>query len=329
MRSFLLPLALGSLLFLPAGGCSSDEGGNGGNGGSGANGACWPKNAVCYVAGPSGSGSECMAKHDNTGSTKWQGRLTAIEVTKPSKLALDLVQRQIIDKGVNLDQKECNEKGDGTFSWLFEFDSETKKLRTGGSLPVGDPKAGGCFITMTDQPLLVEPMEVDVNLEADGLTFSASGLDVNVPIFETPTDIANPIVLPLRKVTFAGKFNDETHNCIGRYKGDELDPAESCSGRAWANGGTIDGHITISAADKVFVEELGTTLCVFLAGISDWKGEAPTFDCATSAKWKAGEQPDGDWCSATDAPADASCKDAWRLQGHFAAAGFKVNGDCP
>lgn len=335
MRSMLLasPLVLGALLV--GGGCSSDDGsgGNGGAGGSGGSGPCWPKDDACFVAGPSGPGAECLAKQDNTGATKWQGRLTSIQVLKPERLAQEFVQKAIIDNGVSLNQSACNEKGEGTFSWLFEFDSQTKKLKTGGGLPVTDPKAGGCFVSLATTSLPVGPIEVDVTV--DGLSFTASGIDVNVPVFLTPTDTSQAIVLPLHDVDFAGSFNDESHNCIGKYNGDELDPLNSClpdtsidpPQRLWKNGGTLYGYITIAEADAVFVEELGSTLCVFLAGAGDWKGTND--DCATSAKWQAGERPPGDWCSTTNAPADAACSDAWRLEGAFAAAAFPINGDCP
>lgn len=331
----LIPLAV--LALGAAGGCSSDEGGgSGGSGGAGGSagsgaGPCWPKDEACYVAGPTGPGSECLAKADNTGKTAWQGRLTSIQVTKPAKLAQQFVQTTIIDNGVSLNQAACNEFGEGTFSWLFEFDSATNKLRTGGGLPISDPKAGGCFVSLTTTSLPVAPIEVDVTI--DGLNFSASNIDVYVPIFLDPADTSKAIVLPLHGVEFAGSFNDDSHNCIGTFNGDALDPVDGCQApppmRAWNNGGSLKGYITIAEADQVFVEELGMTLCVYIAGATDWKGTEPDNNCATSAKWVAGERPPGDWCSTTNQPADASCQDAWRLEGEFAAAAFGVSGDCP
>lgn len=334
MRScqFTLPFVVAA--FAAAGGCSSDEGGggSGGAGGSGAAGACWPTSDACYVAGPEGPGAECLAKKDNSGEAVWQGRLTSIEVVKPDKLAQQFIQGAIIDNGVSLNQQECNEGGEGTFTWLFQFDPSTNKLKTGGGLPVKDPKAGSCFVTLTNTSLPVGPIEVDVTI--DGNNFSASGIDVNVPVFLTPDDTTNALVLPLHDVEFSGTFSDD-HNCIGRFNGDLLTPVNNCAPdtsttppqRFWENGGTLKGFITIEEADKVFVEELDSTLCVFLAGANEWKGSAK--DCATSDNWIAGMRPDADWCSTTNAPADASCKDAWRLEGQFAGAAFQINGDCP
>ncbi len=44
--------------------------------------------------------------------------------------------------------------------------------------------------------------------------------------------------------------------------------------------------------------------------------------------WIGGQRP-GDWCEATNAAADATCKDAYKLEADFSASAFKINGDCP
>jgi len=332
MRSFglagaVLLVGFGSLV---ACGGGDDEGGGGGGG------SCVPQSADCYVAGPSGPGGACMAKADNGGQAKWQGRFTAIYVESPANLATSFVQENVLDKGINLNLKSCNEFGDGTFTWLFELDPTTKRLKTGGGLPVIDAKAPGCFVNFPSAALAIAPIEVDVNLDADNKHLTASGIDVNVPIFTTPTDTTNPIILPLHSVTLDATFADDSHNCIGKYNGDILDPVNSCKPdtkaippeRAWTTGGELQGYITTAEADKVFIDELGATLCVLLGGLTDgWKGT--NNDCASSDKWIAGERPAGDWCSTTDQPADASCSDAFRLKGKFAAAAFSISGDCP
>lgn len=329
MRGFLLSVMAGSAVCLVAA-CGGDEG-DGGSGGGG-NAGCVPQAAECYAAGPTGPGAECLAKADNTGQTKYQGRLTSILVKAPPALAGAFVQERVIDKGISLKQPSCFENGDGTFSWLFEIDSTTNKMKTGGSLPVTDPVAGGCFVKMPGASLPIAPIEVDVTLTAN--TFSAKDLDVNVPIFLSPTDTSNPIILPLHKVEIQATFNDDSHNCSGKFNGDELDPVNSCAPdtkaippqRSWTPGGSLKGYITIEEADQVMIDELGATLCVLLAG-QDWKG--PNKDCKSSTKWTGGATPEGDWCSKTNAAADATCKDAYKLEGDFAAAAFKINGDCP
>jgi hypothetical protein len=328
MRKFLLwsvtCVAVGS-----ASACGGDDDGSkGGNG----NANCVPQAAECYVAGPKGPGAECLAKADNAGQATWQGRLSSIRVKYPASLAGEFVQENVIDKGISLNQPKCNENGDGTFSWLFEIDSTAKSMKTGGSLPITDPQAGGCFVSLPGAAVPVAPITTSVTLA--GNTFSVKDLDVNVPIFLSPTDLTNPIILPLHKVTLEATFNDETHNCSGKFNGAELEPVNSCAPdtkldppqRAWTPGGSLRGYITVNEADKVMVDDLGATLCVLLAGQS-WKG--PNKDCQSSENWIGGQRPPGDWCEATNAAADATCKDAYKLEADFSASAFKINGDCP
>jgi hypothetical protein len=319
------------LLLLPAVvfACGSDEEKKGGTT-SGA--SCVPKAAECYVAGADGPGSECLAKHDNTGQTTWTGRFSQITVIKPAKLSNEFVQVSVIDQGISLNQPQCFEGGDGTFAWIFSLDSTTNRMKTGGGLPITDPAAGTCFVTIPGAALPIAPIEVDVTVS--GNSFSASGIDVNVPIFLPGQGTDNPTILPLHDVEFEASFADENRNCIGKHNGATLSSLNSCQPdtkatppeRGWTPGGTIKGFITITEADQVYVEQLGSTLCVFLAGL-EWSGTEKS--CETSEKWIAGERPEGDWCEATNAAADGTCKDAFRLEGEFAASAFKVNGDCP
>lgn len=327
MRSLVLSAVACSAVCLVSACGGDDSEGGGGGGGNGA--SCVPQAAECYVAGPTGPGAECMAKHDNTGQTKWQGRLTSILVKSPAALSQPFIQASVIDKGISLKQGNCWENGDGTFSWLFEIDSTTNKMKTGGSLPITDPKAGGCFVKMPAAALPIAPIEVDVSL--NGLNFSAKDLDVNVPIFLSAANTSNPIILPLHKVEIQATFADDSHNCSGKFNGDELDPALNCTldttltppQRYWTPGGSLKGYITIDEADQVVIDTLKSTLCVVLAG---WTGEDT---CKGSAKWAAGERPEGDWCAATNSAATTTCNDAYKLEGEFSASAFKITGDCP
>ena len=319
-------------LFASFGACGGDDG-DGGSGGGTSGATCVPKSDACYVAGPSGPGANCLAKFDNTGADVWQGRISQITVKAPDVLASKFVHDAILDRGISLNQPECFEQGDGTFSWLFEFNKTTGKLRTGGGLPVKDPIAGGCFLTLSTTALPIAPITTDVTIDADGLGFTASNIDVVVPIFNTPDSTDNPILLPLHAVELKGKFSDDSHNCIGTHNGPTLDPSLSCRGdfndgeRPFTSGASLKGYIRIDEADKVFIEDLDTTLCVYLAGITKWNG--PSKNCESSDIWIAGQRPEGDWCAATNTPADATCKDAWLLSADFSASAFKINGDCP
>jgi hypothetical protein len=322
-------LSIGFALLIPCVlfACGSDEEEKKGGGG----GSCVPAGDECYIAGKDGPGAECLAKYDNQTGSTWQGRFSQITVLKPQALATQFVQESVIDQGISLSQPSCLENGDGTFAWIFSLDPATNKMRTGGGLPITDPKAGSCFVTIPGA-LPIAPIEVDVTVTGD--SFSASGINVNVPIFLPGKGTTDPTILPLHEVEFKAEFNDDTHNCIGKYNGDTLSPLNNCKPdtnaippeRGWTPGGTIKGYITIDEADQVFVEQLGSTLCVFLA--KEFAG-GPDDDCKSSPKWIAGDRPEADWCSTTNAAADATCKDAFRLEGEFAASAFKVNGDCP
>ncbi|MEB2310986.1 MAG: hypothetical protein OZ921_14735 [Sorangiineae bacterium] len=325
---FGIGIALGALAA-----CSSDDDGktSGGSGGAG-NGDCFPTAPSCYgPGGPSGPGHECLAKTDNSGQKIWKGRLSQIQVTKPDALAKPFIQSTILDKGVNFNQPECNSNGKGTFNWLFEFDSESNKLKMGGGLPIENPGDPGCFAVLPDAQIPVAPVTIDVTM--NGNTFSADGIDLTVPIFVTPGDTTNVVLLPIHGGKFQGTFSAD-HNCIGAYNGDKLDPAIDCLADMsvdppiypWENGGTIEGYIGVEESDTVFIPDLKNSLCVLLAGAADWKGTDGY--CKTSTKWVGGERPQGDWCIATNQPATADCADAYRLTSGFAANAYPISGDC-
>ncbi|MCA9644518.1 MAG: hypothetical protein KC492_27695 [Myxococcales bacterium] len=330
-------LAVG--MSLSAFGCSSDSegGGSAGNGGSGASGGtgnvgeCMPKAAECYVDGPTGPGAECLAKADNSSSDVWTGRFSYLKIDKPAALANKLIQEVVVNKGIGLNQEACNETGDGTFTWLIEFDSKAGKLKTGGGYPITDPKAGACFVSIpnSNPALDVKPAQVDVTVDDQG-KFGASVDGVVVPIF---LDVAKTkvILLPLHGIDFDGTFSAD-HNCVGKYNGDQFTSANLClpdttaGETTWTTGGHLKGYITIEEAEEVYIDDLSTSLCAQIAG-ADWKG-MPDGKCSDTDAWKNGERPEGDWCSTTNAAATADCKDAWALEAGFAASAIKINGDC-
>lgn len=320
--------------------CSSDEGSSGGNGGNagssgsggGGNvGECVPTAAECYADGPTGPGAECLAKVDNSQSDVWTGRFSFLKINKPPALANQLIQEAVINKGISLDQDACKENGDGTFTWLIEFNSTTGKLKTGGGDPITDPKAGGCFVSMpnANPALAVAPVEVDVAVDADG-KFGATVDSVVVPVF-LDVDKSSFILLPLHGIAFDGQFSED-RNCVGRYNGDKFTLANLCQPDTtldetnWTTGGNLKGYITIEEAEDVYIDDLSVSLCAQIAGPT-WKGK-PEGKCSETDAWIAGERPEGDWCSTTNGPATADCKDAWELQAGFAASAIKINGDC-
>ncbi|MCC6213982.1 MAG: hypothetical protein IT376_03885 [Polyangiaceae bacterium] len=341
LLSFAVLAALGaSACGEESGSSGGGGGGSGGSGGGGLEGPCVPKGAECYgPAGPTGPGAECLAKHDNTSSANWQGKISQITVTKPASLATKFVQDTIIGKGISLNQPSCLERGDGTFNWLFEFDSATNKLKTGGGLPITDPAAGGCFVTLPNAAVPVAPVTIDIAV--DGLAFAAEGIDLAVPIFTAVDQLDNPILLPIHGGSFSGTWSAD-HNCIGKYNADQFDPINNClpdtslepPQQNWTDAGVLSGYITVAESDLVFIDDIGATLCTLLAGAGDWKGDDGTCKGKVGqAEWDGGNRPQGDWCASTTpgglgTPATATCKDAYRLEATFAAAAFKINGDC-
>ncbi len=330
MLGFRLPILFGLCLGAVVA-CSSDNS-NGGGGSGGGSGDCFPTAAACYgPQGATGPGHECLAKADNTGQTTWNGRLTQIQLQKPAALATKFLQENIINKGVDLNQPECNANGQGTFNWLFQFDTQNNKLKTGGGLPVTDLSQPACFAVLPNAQIPVAPTTIDVTVT--GNDFSASNVDIVVPIFVTPGDTTNVVLLPIHGGEFKGTWSAD-HNCIGAYNGDKLDPAVDCLPDTtvdppiypWQNGGTITGYIGVEESDKVFVPDLNFSLCVLLAG-TDWKG-ADGY-CKSSTQWTGGARPEGDWCIATNSAATATCKDAFHLEAGFAASAYPISGDCP
>lgn len=330
---FLAAIALATSCALVA--CSSNNGNNSGTGGTGSGGSsglppCMPTAAECYVSGPHGPGGECMARVDNGGATVWQARLSDLAVSAPTALAAQFVQSTIIDKGINFNEAACNQNGLGTFNWLFEYDSVNHTLKTGGGPPVSNPAQGDCYavIPNSNPALAVGPQTV--SLTTNGNQFSASNIDVVVPVYLTATDTKPGVLLPLHKVSLQGTWNAD-HDCIGSYDAASLSTSTGCEPsypqRAWKSGGTLSGYISTVEADQVMLP-LNYSLCVLLSGDPNtWEG--PDGHCSTSTAWKSGQRPKGDWCAATNSAATASCSDAYHLQANFAAQGFKVNGVCP
>lgn len=341
---FLAVTALAASCALLA--CSSNNGSSsGGSGGSGAGGSsasggssgtlppCMPTASECYVSGPHGPGAECMARIDNGNKTVWQGRISDLDVSAPAALKQQLVQTDVIDKGIDFNEPACNQSGLGAFNWLFEYDSVNKTLKTGGGPPVKDPTQGDCYaiIPNSKNPALsIGPQTVSVTV--NGNQFSASNIDVVVPIYAKATDTTPSILLPLHKVQLQGTWSDD-HDCIGSYDAASLSTSNNCEAqypkRAWKTGGSLSGYILTTEADQVTIPQLNmTTLCVLLAGVgTSWDG--PSGSCASSTAWKSGQRPKGDWCSTSNSPATASCSDAYHLQANFAAQAFKVTGNCP
>lgn len=318
------------LLALSAVGCDGGGDGTGGTagtgtggatGGSGTGGSNDPCAAQCEAN--KDVASDCIAIVDNAGQSTFGLRMAQLTLEKPAALTNPVVAG-LIESGVTMNLKDCNLTGDGTFSWLLQFDTATGKLKTGGAKPVDDPTTGYCFVNEMLGGQMVSPITVDAAPDANGNFTVTTGDDVVVPIFLGTT--ADFVLLPLR----AAKLTDGTisadQNCIGKYNSDKLLPEDSCepSGDVtrFTDAGSLDAYITLEDADSVIINSLKQSLCVLLTGDAGDGGDPKK--CSRDGNGAIIAK--GDWCSTTDS-ADG-CQDSFKLGAKFAASAVKVTGDC-
>lgn len=286
---------------------------------------CSPKHPVCTAVA-----SDCIAVHDNKGSTTFGLRMAQLTITKPDVLATGLVAR-LVAQGLTMNLPQCNLNGTGTFSWLLQFDSTTGKLRTGGALPSENPLDGYCFANMSAGEFEIAPTEIDAPL-TDG-AWSGGAETLNVPIFlETGPE---PIILPLHQVRLTDAKLSADNNCIGRYNVEGLDPqrgaclpGEDGDPPAFITGGKLSAFITLEEVDRVIVPDIKQSLCVMLSGdiVKYGNGGMPN-TCKRDEDGKIVLR--GDWCSATNSAATDDCADAYTLGGEYAASAVKITGLCP
>lgn len=287
--------------------------------------SCTLQTPACPTT-PCTSGSPCLAMADNTGASVDDLRLRKLNVTAPPALAEHFIQAGVIDQGVNL-KDFCGEGGDGSFSWLIEFDTTNNKVTTGGAPPTDDPFGTGyCFVNQNIGGLPVAPVTVNMTKGADGSWASDVIPKLYVPIYISG-DPNNVVVLPLTQSTVVGVTLSPDGNCIGQYNPNGVSsPAAdgTCSDQddssceRWYTAGALGGFITLKEAEAVQVKTLGKSLCVLLtSGSNTTNGGA---DCATDANGNVLAQ--GDYCSTTNAP--GGCADSYWLAATFSASAAKI-----
>ncbi len=323
-------LATGSLLSLLAVGCG-DSGGTTGTGSTSGGDGCSPDVGCPTVQ------SDCIAFVDNSAKDTFALRISNLSITAPVALT-DPTVAALLAKGVNLDYPECKAAtgdaiftGDGTFSWILEFNKTDGTLRTGGAVLEADPNAGYCFVNQMIDGFQVEPLVTNAPLGADGSFEITENRDVVVPIYTTPGDTTSVILLPLRGVRLFDAKVSADNNCIGAFNVDGLDPNNLCLADnqtpQFLDGASLEGYVTLEEADQVTVPTLGNaSLCTLLA-------KDPMYVDATGKKCLRDGMGKitftGDWCDATNAAADATCKDSVKLAATLAASGVALRTDCP
>lgn len=299
--------------------CGGDGATSSSSGGSSSGGAsCEPKDPSCSPVP-----SDCQALVDNSGQTKIQLRMAQLTITAPPALSTGIAP-DLVAEGVYLNRPECYVIGNGTFSWLFEFDTASGTLKTGGAKPVSDPSQGYCFVNETIGSFDVKPVEVAAPIGTDGSFGVDDGPDLLIVPIYLDASSTTPILLPLHEVRIFEASISSDRNCIGKFNAEGLDPRFNCASDpeggqpTFVNGAKLEGYITLEEADQVTVPQLSRSLCSLLAQESGPNCERDGSEFVTK----------GDWCSKTNSAATAGCTDAFRLAADFAASAVKIHGDC-
>lgn len=287
--------------------------------------SCTAPSPACPTMPCSGS-SACLAMADNGGKAPYDMRIRKLNVTAPHNLAQHFIQADIIDRGINL-HNLCGESGDGTFSWILQFDPTTKTLTTGGAPPSTDPfGVGYCFVHETLSGLNVQPTKATMTQAADGTWSSDVIPKLYVPIF---VPMSRPIVLPITDAQVKGVAVSADGNCIGAYNPGGVDSPISdgtCPDNGqcvrWHTAGSLGGFITLQEADGIAIAlNANKSLCVMLTGISD-----PNDPTHCPRDKNGNVTATGDYCSkGMGMPATSDCADSYWLAATFAASAAKIN----
>jgi hypothetical protein len=228
------------------------------------------------------------------------------------------------------DDPACNLQGTGTFSWLLQYDTQKGVVTTGGARPAASPGGPYTFASETVMGVGKAITIAPVILEAPfaSCAIDAQGGNLNVPIYLND-GATSAVILPLRQLQLYKGFVSDDNSCIGTYNADVLSPANSCQPQAgepqFVNGGLAGGYVVLAEADNVPIQSIGQTLCVLLAGNTAMYGEQAggLLVCKKGPNNQILFQ--GDWCSTTNAPADANCADSVQVVAYFAASGVAIN----
>lgn len=285
--------------------------------------------ALACNTSPCDSSSPCLALADNSGKSTASLRIRKLNVTAPPKLSSAFVQAGVIDKGINL-HNICGEQGDGTFSWLFQFDTTTGSVTTGGAAPDQVPQfMGYCFVKSTVGGLNVQPVTVSTMKNPYGSISTGVIPKLYVPIF-APGNTAGTyqtIILPLSGAQVKNVTLSNNNNCVGSYNPDAVTPQmgycsddpSSCA--RWNTAGSLGGYITLEDADTVFVPQLSESLCVLLTGGTSVDTTDPNEKkCGRDSSHKI--IPTGDFCSTSDKA--GGCADSFWLAATLAASAVNI-----
>ncbi len=249
--------------------------------------------------------------------------------TAPPALTKGLVKSVLVN-GVTPAQAACNLNGGGTFSWLLDFDTVAGTVKTGGAKPAANPALGYSFVDQ-NYPIIsgmlhVSPVTLTAPIDAACSTNSSAG-SLNLPVYLN-LQATQVILFPLQQARFVNLTVSGNHDCIGTFNAAGLDPASGCLADAqhpaFFPDAQVVGLINLDQADLIPIAPIGQTLCVVLSGDAAAYGDGATpISRCKRTNGKINFQ--GDWCTATNQPASAQCKDALYFAGNFAASGVIIN----
>jgi hypothetical protein len=314
-------------------GASSGTAGAGAAGGSSAGGEapCAPTASVCTAVD-----SDCIAVHDNVGLDNFGLRIAQMTIFKPDAFASGL-EYGAITQALTMNLPDCHLAGGGTINLLVELDATTQTARIGGAKPVADPLDGYTFVNevveVAPQVFLnVTPAQISGVIDESTGQVETDLIDsLIVPLYlnQAATDF---IMVPIRQARVYDARISDDRNCVGSFNATELDPDKACLPelnkgiKSFLEEAKLDGFVSLEEADDIIVTIFGLnrSLCVILAqDVGEFgSGSNPTV-CAR--KGDGTIKFPGDWCSATNSPADPSCNDAARFFISFAASGVKIN----
>jgi hypothetical protein len=302
---------------------------------TGASMSCTAATSACKVGTSCGT-SSCLPTADNTaagvsGKGVYNFRMESLYIVYPTVLQSTLIQTETITSSVTLNAPQCGYGAVltsvlGAFNWIVSVDKSTGMVTTGGAPPVMDPYSDGyCFVDSTFTPdggtsTKVAPTTVAATFK--GNTFSTNpqpkGQVLNIPTFQGPTMLKDPIILPISAARFSDVSISPDGNCIGDINPQWYGSASTCADQnlstcpKWFTNGALAGYITLAAADTVYVELLMGSLCTLLVGKAGAEAHCTATEMMTG----------GDYCSTS---ADGTgCNDSVWLAATFAANAVQV-----
>lgn len=282
--------------------------------------ACTPGESSKCAA----SGSRCLAMGKAPEGGAFALRMSQLTISQPSAFTGGGLVSHLLRYLVEPDRIACHLEGQGSLSWLLRFDLDAGTLTTGGAPPPADPRAGYSFLrgAVDDHGTFrfVAPASAKLDL-APPCGFSAEVGALLLPMFTDPEGTKS-VMVPLHGLRLQGSLSAD-HRCIGAFDSRRLD---SCCDPlfelgAFREGGAVEGYFLLEETDAFNAGIYEKSLCVLLSDDipSFGDGALPFEHCKRDAQGKIVFQ--GDWCSATNAPATADCADALRFAASFAASG--------